>query len=244
MNIINIWSGYQITAWVYDGVKPIGERHERKWIVDPEQNLLRTKDDVKRMKPGDTLFVSHSKLQEWTQDFLPHSETDFVPINIPYPMSYPDFVHTIAPNITNHPNMIAWFSTNIQNYTGGAHYHPKVHPFLLDLKDQMGGRAFQRLIPAYREVFLESINETFNKTRKVYAGPLRNTIDSRKEIPRSKKRPFDQYARELAKSKYVLSPNGDHPDCHRTYEAIGLGVYRHLEEAPAVQSCTRIQTGT
>jgi len=46
----------------------------------------------------------------------------------------------------------------------------------------------------------------------------------------------------------VLSPNGDHPDCHRTYEAIGLGVipiteldpflYRHLEEAPVVYQNT------
>jgi len=248
MNIINIWSGYQITAWVYDGVKPIEGKHERKWILEPEQKILRTKDDVKRMEPGDTLCVSHSKLREWTQDFLPHIETDFVLISIRFPMMYPDWVHTVAPNITNHPNMIAWFCSDIQSYTGGAHYHPKVHPFPIGLKDQMGGRAFQRPLPAYRQVFLESINKTFNKTRKVYAGSLTITIDSRREIPRSKRLPFDQYARELAKSKYVLSPNGDHPDCHRTYEAIGLGVipiteldpflYRHLEEAPVVYQNT------
>ena len=263
MNIITVWSGYQIAAWVYDGMKPVEtferkynsrrereyiKRHERKWIEEPEQKLLRTKDDAKRMEPGDTLFVSHSKLQEWTQDFLPHIETDFVLINIPFPMRYLDFVHTVAPNITNHPNMIAWFSTNIQKSTGGAHNHPNVHPFPIGLKDKMGHRDFQQPVPAYRRVFLESINKAFTKTRKVHAGHLGSTIPSRNGIPSSDKLPFDQYARELAKSKYVLSPNGVHPDCHRTYEAIGLGVipiteldpilYRHLEGARVVYQNT------
>jgi hypothetical protein len=31
------------------------------------------------------------------------------------------------------------------------------------------------------------------------------------------------YFLEMAKSKYVVSPNGDRPDCYRHYEAIGLG---------------------
>ncbi len=253
MNIINIWSGHQMTAWVYDGEKPITGRNERRWIKGPQEKLLRTKDDTKRMEPGDTLYVSHSKLQEWTEDFLPHIETDFVLVNTPFPMDFrtmEDFVGTIASNITDHPNMMGWFCTNIgiYAYAGGKQYHPKVHPFPLGLKDDMGSRAFQNPISAYRQVFLDSLHNTITKTRKVYAGPLSITTDDRKHIPRSKKLQFGQYAREIAKSKYVLSPNGVRPDCHRNYEAIGLGaipiteldpfLYRHLKEGPVVYENT------
>jgi hypothetical protein len=49
---------------------------------------------------------------------------------------------------------------------------------------------------------------------------------------------------QLAHSYYVVSLDGDHPDCHRHYESIGLGavpitqldpfLYSHLKEAGTI----------
>ena len=56
------------------------------------------------------------------------------------------------------------------------------------------------------------------------------------------------YLREILQSKYVLSPDGNHPDCHRHYESIGLGAipitqldpyfYSHLREGPIIYNNT------
>ena len=251
MNIIHMFSAYQMSAWVYDGEKPPVSRNmfERRWVDEPKQKLISTKEDAKRMAPGDTLYVSHSKLQEWAQDFLPHIETDFVLINTPFPMGYPDWVESIAPNITNHKNMMGWFCHNIGNYTGGQQYHAKVHPFPIGLKGNMGVggikvETYRNPVPTYRKAFLKSFNGTIPKTRKVYAGFLSRTTDSREAVPSGRKLPYGEFLNELAKSKYVISPDGDHPDCHRNYEAIGLGavpiteldpfLYRNLKEGPVV----------
>mmetsp|Transcript_26690 Transcript_26690/g.54775 ORF Transcript_26690/g.54775 Transcript_26690/m.54775 type:complete len:156 (+) Transcript_26690:763-1230(+) len=55
---------------------------------------------------------------------------------------------------------------------------------------------------------------------------------------------YSDYLGEIAKSEYVISPDGDHPDCHRHYEAIGLGavpitqldpfLYSHLAEGGTI----------
>ena len=34
---------------------------------------------------------------------------------------------------------------------------------------------------------------------------------------------YVQYLKELTRSRYILSPQGDRPDCYRNYEALGLG---------------------
>ena len=34
---------------------------------------------------------------------------------------------------------------------------------------------------------------------------------------------YIQYLKEITRSRYILSPQGDRPDCYRNYEAIGLG---------------------
>jgi hypothetical protein len=64
-------------------------------------------------------------------------------------------------------------------------------------------------------------------------------MKSRKKVPRpEEKLPQPEYWRRIHESQYVLSPDGDRPECHRHYEAIGLGtmpitsldptMYRHL----------------
>jgi hypothetical protein len=57
-------------------------------------------------------------------------------------------------------------------------------------------------------------------------------------LPQGKKLPSKIYYKTMHESKYIISPDGDRPECYRHYEAIGLGtmpitqlhphLYRHL----------------
>jgi len=88
---------------------------------------------------------------------------------------------------------------------------------------------------AYKEVFFASLTlpEVTNKTESlIFAGSLGRTNLGRENIAKSPKLiPKDYYSR-MAKSKYILSPNGDRPECYRHYEAIGLGTMPITELDP------------
>ena len=135
----------------------------------------------------------------------------------------------------------------MQNYTGGFEFHPKVSPFPLGLKPKMGKAAYRNPVPFFRQVFLETWNGNHNetefqqkKTNNIFVGYIANTSHQRSNIPSGRKLDYVDYLRDISRSKYVISPDGDHPDCHRHYESIGLGAipitqldpyfYSHLRE--------------
>ena len=73
----------------------------------------------------------------------------------------------------------------------------------------------------------------------IFAGYInRESNPDRALVPQGEKQPPDEYYKTMHESKYVLSPDGDRPECYRHYEAIGLGtmpitqlhphLYRHL----------------
>ncbi len=55
---------------------------------------------------------------------------------------------------------------------------------------------------------------------------------------------YTEYCEEIAQHRFILSPNGDRPECYQMYEAIGMGtvpitemsssLYRHLLPAPVL----------
>jgi len=67
-------------------------------------------------------------------------------------------------------------------------------------------------------------------------------------VPIGPKLSLKQYYNHLAKSRNVLSPDGNRPECYRHYEAIAFGAvpiteldpyhYRHLGKAPVVYNNT------
>lgn len=65
-----------------------------------------------------------------------------------------------------------------------------------------------------------------SKDNFIYAGYVhkRNNMEARKDIMLPpKKLPDTEYWRLVHKSQNLLSPDGDRPECHRHYEAIGMG---------------------
>mmetsp|Transcript_37317 Transcript_37317/g.41240 ORF Transcript_37317/g.41240 Transcript_37317/m.41240 type:complete len:405 (-) Transcript_37317:37-1251(-) len=244
LNLINCWSGQKISTWIYDGRKAIHENRVT-WRNEPEEKKIRDPSDTIKLADNDTIFVSHAKLEEFTENFLPYINKKFVLITTPFHLFYPS-IDLLAQNITNHKYLLHWFSSNMGNYTGGHQYHSRVSPFPLGLKPKMGRADFQNPIPYYRKAFLKTMNYTeANKTISVFAGYIsQRTNKVRLDIPSGPKLGYEEYLEELARSSYVISPGGDHPDCHRHYEALGLGaipitnldpyLYSHLKEGPVI----------
>ena len=54
-------------------------------------------------------------------------------------------------------------------------------------------------------------------------GLSRATNPQRLTIPRGPRVNIKRYLREIHRSKYIFSPDGDRPECYRHYEAIGMG---------------------
>ncbi len=252
LNIINVWSGQSVAAWIYDGCESLS-RSQRMWKDEPLEKMLSRQEDAAKMQDGDTIWVSYTKLEEFSRDFLPYINTTFVLITTyDGKTRQPRGIELLAPSITVHVYLLGWFATNIGLYTGGYQFHPKVFPFPLGLKSRMGYKSFQNPIPAYRKLFLKLWNETrhnetkfqASKTTNIFAGQIGSTSDARKNIPSGKRLDYAEYIERIAKAKYVISPDGLKPDCHRHYESIGLGaipitqldpyLYSHLKEGPVI----------
>mmetsp|Transcript_60027 Transcript_60027/g.147546 ORF Transcript_60027/g.147546 Transcript_60027/m.147546 type:complete len:514 (-) Transcript_60027:131-1672(-) len=272
LNIINCWSAQRIASWIYDGQRNNDQRR-RTWRrrggrKEPIQKLIggryhgaSSSSPTDRVRRNDTIFVSHWTLKEFVEDFLPLINVDVVIISTAFHMSYPQWVGPhYGRAITEHPHVLKWFTTDVANYTGGMQDHPKVSSFPLGLKPDRPGTNvdYRNPLQFYRTEFLRyhhnvtSTSTTITQQRrrrrkriKIFAGPLGDTTPKRKDIPRTKeKMNYTEYLETLAASQYVLSPDGDHPDCHRHYEAIGLGTipitqldpkyYSHLDEGNIV----------
>jgi hypothetical protein len=116
--------------------------------------------------------------------------------------------------LTN-PHVQKWFAQNVDIYLKSHKNNPKVSPFPYGIREGEGTTT-----EVYRNSFLRNLQT--NKTEMVYAGYLAQRSD-RSEMPSGEKLPIPLYLQALAHSLYILSPNGDRPECYRHYEAIGLG---------------------
>ncbi len=147
--------------------------------------------------------------------------------------------------LLNHTHVLKWFCQNLPMYGGANPFHPKIAPFPYGLKE--GGMSKLNPLPSYKKILFGSIQNKslINKTNFIFAGPLGHGDGKRSKLPQSSKRMAPAvYFTEMAKSKYVLSPNGNRPECFRHYEAIGLGtvpiteldpiLYQHLESGPVI----------
>mmetsp|Transcript_22720 Transcript_22720/g.34361 ORF Transcript_22720/g.34361 Transcript_22720/m.34361 type:complete len:438 (+) Transcript_22720:33-1346(+) len=255
MNIISWRSGQRLASWIYAGIVDNWRRPYYKNIPGYAKKKLSHPDEAAKMKDNDTIFVNYLNIGQFTREFLPRIETSFVLITTTNMSAriatMEQYAKPVAPNITSHPHLLRWFATNIDENTGGYHYHHLVSPFPRGLKDEQGKAAFRNPLPYYREAFLRSWyhqNETefqAKKKRFIFSGFISNTNANRTNITSTNNMlRYPKYLQRIIQSKYVISPAGIHPDCHRHYEAIGLGavpitdidpyLYSHLKEGPII----------
>ena len=75
----------------------------------------------------------------------------------------------------------------------------------------------------YAPKFLQYLEAPPNKTQLLFVSYLGSTSKYRENIPVGPKLNVSDYYDAMANSQFVISPEGDRPECYRHYEAIGLG---------------------
>ena len=224
--IITIMSGCRMARWIFNAIQ---DRHGRdcRWS-SPQPKISQNLYNASQLEENDTIYVPHTEVGKFVNDILDGVLTNIVVVSgdsIDWPPARITAVHKLL----NHPHVLKWFCQNQHKYGRVDAYHPKIASFPYGLKEGMPWEGGKKIItlPSYKQIFFGSIQDKslLDKTIVIFVGPLGNNGDGgRSRIPQSTERmtPTD-YHLVMAKSKYVVSPNGDRPDCYRHYEAIGLG---------------------
>jgi len=117
-------------------------------------------------------------------------------------------------------NLIKWYGQNIMTS------HPKLSSIPIGIANEIWPHGNEN-------IFNEVICENNKKERLIYMNFDVNTnINERnycleqlnnKGLFMNEKLPFKEYLREVSKSYFIISPNGNGIDCHKTWEALYLG---------------------
>jgi len=236
-------SGCRMARWVYESPAP-GQTRECAGYSDAGRRLT----DAVQLGDHDTVFVPTTDVGSFVEEVLGSLAADIVVISgrtakAPVPDS------AAVSRLLNHPRILHWFCQNTPLYVPHDPRHPKLSPFPYGLKES--GKAVLPQPPGekvqeFRAAFLGALGK--EKTDFIFAGPLGTTGgwrgNTRKGIPKSGMMTPSVYFERMANSRYVLSPDGDRPECYRHYEAIGLGAvpiteldpysFRHLAPAHTV----------
>jgi hypothetical protein len=119
----------------------------------------------------------------------------------------------------DNPNLVKWYGQNIMTV------HPKLESIPI-------GIANEKWPHGNESVFFEVMQKDIKKERLIYVNFDVNTNRverndclseiNKKGLEMGVKLPFNQYLEEVAKSYFVVSPNGNGVDCHKTWESLYL----------------------
>ena len=203
-SIINPFSLYYLCDHYY------GDEIKRRNIpIQINKNDLKINKDISKIKEGDIIHCEVNYLREFYNEILDKIETKIVLTTGQWHGRVVGNCELLNEKILIHKNLLLWVSQNpiydnsdkyIAFPYGIAHYS----------------------IKEYADFLIS--NSTFEKNKELICLPM-NTItnDCRKKLPNLPLICFSEYCKQIASSKFILSPIGDRDDCYRHYEAIGLG---------------------
>lgn len=178
---------------------------------------------------GDTIFVPFTALQNFVDDILVNLTVNVAVFSGQTRLVHPASNSAIS-KLIGHPKVMIWFCQNLPVYGGINPYHPKVSPFpygLVDVEWYSPG-----IYGIYKQFFFDTLRQNKSLSEKeefVYVGPIGETNSNRSKIPQGgKKLRPREFFMKMANARYIISPNGDRPECYRHYEAIGLGMFAYL----------------
>ena len=129
-------------------------------------------------------------------------------------------------------NLIKWFGQNIDTK------HFKLNSIPIGIANETWEHGNESILT-------EIINKKLTKENLIYANFDINTNKSEREICLSEinkngvtldnKKPFKEYLEEVGKSYFVISPNGNGIDCHKTWESL------YLKSIPIVTKSVNIE---
>ena len=190
-----------------------------------ETDLLTTKD-YSVIKNNDIILVQVRYFDLFYNEILPTLGEKKI-ILITSQWAYPALSKSKQTDeVLNHKNIILWISQN------PIYQHKKYMPFPFGINMKDLSLYYSFLVKFYHECDEESKCTTSKNINiletnlTVYDWYPENHIRKKysqfgKESP--KRIAYIEYLNKLSRSRYIISPQGDRPDCYRNYEALGLG---------------------
>lgn len=194
-----------------------GFRAHCKFVIDKTNKKI----DPAKVKRGDTIFVQTEYLPLFFKKFHPKISKKYILVthnsDLPIPGEFASHLED--------PKLLAWFG---QNVDGCA--HDKLHPLPIGLENRYCGNGDLSVIARLQKEYA-----TLPKTMLLYNNftigtcpPERMKVfEEFKDKPfcvTSSRKPYSDYLKDLAETKFILSPRGNGLDCVRTWEALYMGV--------------------
>lgn len=170
------------------------------------------------LRPFDTIHVGFKQIVKFVDTFLPKVSVPIVVLS-GYSQWVDPSTHFPAKqchDMIQNKHVLAWFVHSPDFNVKSVARHPKVFSLPFGLH--------QKTFMRYRHFLNQSLQSSWNKSIHIFVSKLGETTTSRKNIPSGPSLGKEEYYLTLSRSKYILSPNGDRPECYRHYESIGLGV--------------------
>ena len=177
------------------------------------------------IKSGDIIFTRLVNFEHFVKNIAPRIKVKYIVVSHNQvhdhssPGKYKDFLES--------ENLIAWFGQNCDL----PYEHPKFVPIPIGLSNKHWDHSrehstwlarFKTASPVDRTTLLYvNVNVTTNPRVRVPVVDYFKTLSFCTVIPSWK--PYPQFLKDLAQSKFVLSPHGNGLDCHRTWEALYMG---------------------
>jgi hypothetical protein len=231
-NVLTAHTGCAIATWSYQGkrhkYRPLNDCRQHAKSADALKSHQVTAETASQVQAYDTVYVPICKLEHFVNTTLPNITKNFILMsgqNSKPPEPIPREVYNV---IMKHPRIVKWFLQNLSMYAVDPH-NPKLRPFPYGIHTMQP------------KALLEELKTPRNKTNLIYKSWFKksNNWNVRRNIPNGEQVNATEFLKRMHESEYVISPDGDRPECHRHYEAIALGtmpitsldptLYRHLE---------------
>ena len=189
--------------------------------------------DTDKVNDGDTIYVTIKRCEYFFQEIHPFIKSKYILVTHFQDESAPRcFVQkpllgspkTNFLKYLNDDKLVAWFCRNLD-----LPDHPKMFPIPIGFWENY----WTDLNLPYLEKINKNLPSNLQRSILVYRNyyapihPMRleldKIIENKPYVIQRNRIPYSQYVKNLAITKFVLSPEGNGIDCYRTWEALYMG---------------------
>jgi hypothetical protein len=173
-----------------------------------------------QVQKGDTVFVNTDYLPRFFKKYHPHIKKPYILVTHNSDLAIPGaFAHYL-----NDPKILAWFGQNVEEVI-----HPKLHPIPIGLENRYNSNGNPDVVTQAKKDCLGLVkrgllysNFTIG-TCPTERGFVAQLFKDKPFCISSSRKPYPEYLKDLAETKFILCPRGNGLDCHRTWESLYLG---------------------
>ena len=179
------------------------------------------------VKAGDTIFVYISYLSIFFSKIHPRIKHPYILLTGNADNSIPGKFESYL----NEPKLIAWFGRN------AVGNHPKIFPLPIGIVPKFyptrgNTNLIEQIIENnFEKIYLLCMNFAVH-TNKKERQPIQQLFKGKVFCYFAENKPFSEYLQDMAKSKFVLSPDGNGIECHRTWEALMVNCIPIVKSGP------------